>query len=95
MIFEILTIVPVWIVQKCVVHGKSMNARSGLLAVGSRDLGKMLRREEKLGYLMNKIMEEECGDEGIPRELLDVMFRCVEFDPIRRPKYQDIIDLLK
>lgn len=55
-IFEIISIIPVWIVQKCVIHGKSMPARSGLLAVNNRDIKKMLKREEKLGYLMEKII---------------------------------------
>jgi hypothetical protein len=44
-IFEIISIIPVWIVQKCIVHGKTFPARSGLLAVGNRDLKKMLKRE--------------------------------------------------
>lgn len=61
-LFEIVTLVPVWIVQKCVIYGKNMPARSGILAVANRDIKKMLKREEKLGYLMGKVIEEECSD---------------------------------
>ena len=55
--FEILTVVPVWITQKCTVYGRSMMPRSGILSVGERDLRKLLRKEEKLPHLARRLLE--------------------------------------
>ncbi len=44
-LFEVITLIPVWIPQKCVVYGKNMTARSGILSVPDRNLKKMLKRE--------------------------------------------------
>lgn len=43
-LFEILTIIPVWIPQKCMIHGKANPPRQGILAVGERDLKKLLKK---------------------------------------------------
>jgi hypothetical protein len=56
-LLEILTLIPVWIPQKCTIFGKAMQPRSGLLSIGDRDLKKLLKREEKLSYLSSKLIE--------------------------------------
>jgi len=43
-ILEILTVIPVWITQKCVIYGKNMAPRTGLLAFSDRDMKKMLKK---------------------------------------------------
>jgi hypothetical protein len=58
-IFEIITIVPVWITQKCLIHGKPYSPRSGMLAFADRDLKKVIGRQQKLGYLMKCLIDEE------------------------------------
>jgi hypothetical protein len=44
-LLEILTIIPVWVPQKCTVFGKLMQPRQGILSIGDHDLKKLLKRE--------------------------------------------------
>ena len=55
-IFEILTIIPVWITQKCTVYGCNMTPRNGILSVSGRDLHRLLRKEEKLPYIARRLL---------------------------------------
>lgn len=55
--FEMVTLVPVWMEQKCNIYGKEGPARKGELAV-NRDFEKMVKREQKLPYLLSKILGE-------------------------------------
>ena len=56
-LLEILTIIPVWIHQKCNIFGKSTAPRQGLLSTSDRDLKKLLKKEEKLIYIVSKLIE--------------------------------------
>ena len=44
-LLEILTVIPVWIPQKCTIFGKTNQARQGLLAIGDRDIKKLIKRQ--------------------------------------------------
>lgn len=39
-----VTVIPVWIPQKCGIHSKSSAPRTGLLAFPDRDLKKLLKK---------------------------------------------------
>jgi hypothetical protein len=90
-LFEMLTVIPVWIPQKCVVHGKTMVARAGVLAVAERDLKRLLKREEKLGHTARRVLEEEFGEERFCPKVMEVIERCVDYNPEKRLGYDQII----
>ena len=56
-LLEILTIIPVWIHQKCNIFGKNISPKQGLLSTTDRDLKKLLKKEEKLTYVVSKLIE--------------------------------------
>jgi hypothetical protein len=63
--------------QKCVIYGKEGPPRRGELAV-DRDLAKLLKREQKLPYLLSKILAEW---EELPPSITSMICRCVDYSP--------------
>lgn len=66
--------------------GRDMAARNGVLAVGGRDVRKMLMREEKLPWVIKKILSQE-WDSG-EAKIIELICRCIDYLPENRPSYE-------
>jgi hypothetical protein len=86
-----LTLIPVWASQKCVITGKPGVVRGGVMGAGGRELGRIQEKQVKVGKVVKRCLETELGEEETNPLLVGLVVRMLEVDPAQRISLRELL----
>jgi hypothetical protein len=93
-IFEILTLIPLWMTSKCQIIGKPQTLRAGFLSTDNRNLQKILEKQYKFSRVVKRHLYSELETNQLNENLIQVTLRMIEPDLSKRITLDEIISLI-